>query len=108
MSDTYLPTADDGEVIKRTDATITLQQLIDTYVSLKNEWDNRPTRKTVPDIEAMDMWNGEFDREDATIRNNIKVGAYSLYLKIKPIYEGGLLPARYTDEYLKLETFANS
>ncbi len=108
MADTYLPTADDGIVTKRHDSTIELQQLIDQYVSLKNEWQNRPDRKTVPDQEALDFWNAEFDQEDGTIRYNIKQGAFQLYLKVQPIYLAGLLPARFEDEYLQLEIFANN
>lgn len=108
MADIYLPTGDDGVVTKQTEVSIELQQLINQYISLRDEWLNRPERKTVPDIEAMDAWNAEFDQQDAQIRFNIKQGAFQLYLKVQPIYLAGLLPARFEDEYLQLEIFANN
>ena len=108
MADEYRETSDPYVVEKTAVSEIELPQLIAEYISLKAEWDGRPVRKTAPDQETLDFFNAEFDQEDAAIRFNIKQGAIMLLAKVKPIYDAGLLPTEYNDEYALLETFATT
>lgn len=105
----YLSTADDGIVVKRDDATIELQQLIDQYISLKQELQNLPDwTKTVPDAETLQFWNTEQEMINSQHVDQIKFAAIDLYGKVKPIYDSGLLPTRFHDEYFQLENYINA
>ena len=108
MADEYRATSDPNVVERTAVMEYDLQDMIDTYIALKAEWDNRPVRKTVPDQETLDFWLTTFDQEDAYIRNNIKKGAQKLYDQVKPVYDAGLLPIAYDAQYFQLETFVTT
>lgn len=105
----YLPTADDGVVIKRTDEEQPLQVFIDEFLSMKQEYLNLPDHeKTVPDQETLAYWNAEMGIHTADLRNTIRNRAIILKGRIDPIRDAGLLPARFEDEYQQLVTFINT
>ena len=109
MAITYEENSDDGLVTKIQTSDIELQQLIDQYIALRDEYQALgDVLKTVPDQETLDLWNAIKGAENIQVEDNIKVGAQSLYQQVQPIYNAGLLPTRYHDEYLQLEQFANS
>lgn len=90
------------DIVRRVDSTdIDLAALVQEYLTLKDMYFNRPQAKTVPDQETLDHWNEYIDIENQDLENNIR----ALYYNIKPIYDAGLLPTKYHDEYNQLETF---
>jgi hypothetical protein len=109
MSISYIPTADPTVVVKQEQSDIDLAALTAQYLALRTEYLNLPDyQKTVPDQETLDFWNSEMDIQYSNARFEIKIGATNLLLKVQPIYEAGLLPVQYHDEYNTLVNFVNS
>jgi len=99
----YEATANEDIVRAVNSTDIDLSALVAEYITLRDAWFNRPQTKTVPDQETLIHWNEFIELENADLETNIR----SLYLRLKPIYEAGLLPSKYEDEYQQLETFVN-
>ena len=103
----YYPTVNPDVVEKReTESTnVDLQQYIDRYLSLEQEWQDRPKLKTVPDQETLDFWNNNIGNLRLVEEANIMIEAGRLYDELLPIYELGLIPLKYNDELLRLKNF---
>ncbi len=100
----YSATGDPDVVDKTTTKTVTLtiSNGVDKYLELEQRWLNRIQAKTVPDQETLDYYNESFvDTEEEIIR----IEAQQLYNDMNPIYEAGLLPPQYEDEYFRLKNF---
>ena len=100
---TYEATANE-DIVKKVDSQdIDLSALVQEYVTLKDEYQSRPQTKSTPDQETLDFYNDFVNTELGDLFSRIS----ALFSKIKPIYEAGLLPSKYEDEYLQLESFVN-
>jgi hypothetical protein len=109
MSTTYIATADPTVVIKQDQADIDLTALIQQYQSLKQEYLSLPDyNKTIPDQETLDFWNTEMSIMWDSQAQVIKTAAAILLSKVQPIYDAGLLPVQYEDDYNLLVNFVNS
>jgi hypothetical protein len=99
----YEATVNEDIVKQVTDKEIDLSVLVAEYITLRTAWFNRPQPKTTPDQETLNFWNAEIEIENAGLMGEIT----ALYYRLKPIYEAGLLPSKYEDEYQQLESFVN-
>ncbi len=109
MAIIYEATSDETVVEKVETQEIELQQLIDQFLSLKQEYLNLPDyNKTVPDQETLDFWNQEMNLVLADQVMQIKQGAIVLKGHVDPIRDAGLLPAQFEDEYQQLVDFINN
>lgn len=97
----YEPTANEDIVMEVSSESIDLSVLVSEYLRLRTLYLGRPQPKTVPDQETLDFYNAFITTEIQSLISDI----ITLYYRIKPIYEVGLLPSKYDDEYTKLQTF---
>jgi hypothetical protein len=97
----YEATANEDVVIQTNDREVDLSALVDEYLTLKTEYQDRPQVKTVPDQETLNYYNAFIVLENVDLETRITV----LFYRLKPIYEAGLLPSKYNDEYQQLENF---
>ena len=102
---TYEPTADPDVVNKVETGEIDLSVYVGKYIVLESQWLNRPKLKTEPDQETLNMYNKVISEELAGIEGSIRSEAQRLYEMLMPIYEAGLIPAKYNDELLRLQNF---
>lgn len=110
MAIVYSGTTDPDIVDKYETTTeeIDLSVYITEYLSIKNEYLALPELKTVPDAETLRAYNeqiGDLINYETEI---LKIKATALYNQLQPIYDAGLLPAQYNDEYAQLVAFINS
>lgn len=103
-------TTDDEDIVQKIDTgseNIDLSVLVQEYLDLKTEYQALPEIKDIPDEETLDFWNEikMIDRAGGEV--DIKEKASILLEKIKPIYEAGLLPDKYKDEYQQLINFVS-
>lgn len=104
-------TTDNENIIEKVDTdsvNIDLSSLIDRYLALKSEFQALPEEKITPDQETLDFWNEKIILEKVILEDRIKNEARILYRDVKPIFDAGLLPEKYEDEYLQLENFINT
>jgi len=108
MAIIYEETSDDSVVLRIETIDVQLQALVDEYLSLKAEYMNLPDwKKTVPDMDTLYFWNSEQQLLHFDLVHEIKGRAAVLLSRITPIYDAGLLPDRYYDEYDQLINFVN-
>ena len=105
-SKTYLRNPD-GSIRKvkqtMTETELIIDNLINRHIDIINSYESLPKTKTAPDKETLKYYN-EYSKELREIELPIiKQKAIDLYSDLKGIYESGLLPEKYENEYFKFK-----
>lgn len=82
-----------------------LQGLVLRYQDLETRFKAVPKLKTAPDQETLDYFNNAVFLERKSLLADLLKEADLLYQDLRSIYQAGILPVKYLDEYLKLENF---
>jgi hypothetical protein len=107
---TYTPGDNEDHVIKttETDQDLDLTVFIEKFQSLKQQLQDIPVVKTVPDQEILDHWNSYVVEEGERNKVMLDSQAVELYNEATAIKNAGLLPSKYDAEYQQLEDYVNS
>ena len=101
----------DPDIVNKGELTVTeidLAVYVNRYLTLRNQYLSLPETKSTPDAETLAFYNAVITSQNEVETAWIKEQATELYIDLQPIYEAGLLPAEYEDEYQQLENFINS
>ena len=111
MADTtYTAGIDEDHVVKttETDSELDLSYFINQYTRIKSGIQSLPKVKTSPDQETLDHWNSVVVEDGNLQKGILNNQAKALYEVLKPIYNAGLIPSKYNDEYQQLENYVNA